>query len=318
MRLLILSDANETETAALIRATLVYAARRPAIEVCGIVTTRLEAFQPTWSAVARRAARRALIAGTTRRMPYAAGEPFGHEVRRCASRHGVPLVVPPAGDLHDPAFIARVVRDLRPDAAVSYYCLKVLRRPLLDALGGVVNFHDGCLPAYRGCSATAFSLYAGEHETGFAFHRMDEGLDTGPVLVQGAVAVDTRASLAQIVRAKTRAAVAALPRALEMLADGAPGKTQAGEPGYFSGAQGRAARRIAEPQEVTARELYLRVWAFGQVEIAIDGAMMPVTRLRRSAPGRPMAFRTADGEVLAPDRLVGLPCRLQGRRELAR
>ena len=316
MRLLILSDANETESAGLIRATLAHARTRPGVEVCGIVTTRLEAFRPGWGAVARRAARRALIVGTTRRMPYAAGEPFGHEVRRAAARHGVPFIVPPGGDLHDPAFVEHVARDLRPDGALSYYCFHVLRRPLLDALGPVVNFHDGRLPAYRGLNATSFSLYAGESETGFSFHRIDEGLDTGALLVEGSVVVDPAASLAQIVGRKTRAALAVLPRVLEMLASDAPGDAQIGEGGYFSGAQGRAVRRVERPQELTAHELYRRVWAFGQIEIAIDGALMPVTRLSRSAPGRSMAFRTADGAVLAPDRLVGLPCALQRRRAL--
>lgn len=313
MRLVILSDNNGITTTALIRATLALAAARPDLEVAGIVTTRADLFRPARRAVVRRGARRALVAATSRRMPYEAGEPLRHEVGRAAARHGVPFVVPPDGNVNGPAFLSAVAEELRPDAALSYYCQQILRRPLLDACGQVVNYHDGRLPAYRGLNATSFSLYAGDAETGFTFHRMDEGVDTGYVLVEGSVPVDPRAGLWQVVRAKATAAAAALPEVLGALARADPGRPQEGAARYFSRGDAEALRAVDDPSQLTAEELFRRVRAFGTVDVAIDGAMLPVTRLRVSAPGRAMAFSTADGAVLAPDRVRGLPVLLRRR-----
>lgn len=311
MRLLVLSDANGTTTATLIRATLERARRRRDIEVCGIATGRPDVFDPPGRVVARRAARRALMRATTRRMPFETGEPLGHEVRRAAARGHVPFLVPPGGDVNDPGFVERVVRELRPDAGFSFYCQQVIRRPLIDACGGIVNYHDGALPEHRGLSATPFSLYAGEAVTGFTFHWIDEGLDTGDVLLEGVVPADPRAGLAEVVRLKARAAAAALPRVLDLVAAGDSGRPQAGEPGYHSGAEGREMRRVDDPGRLTAGEMLRRVRAFGLIEITIDGTPQPVTRLRRATPGARLAFRTADGATLAPDRLAGLPPRLR-------
>ncbi len=54
--------------------------------------------------------------------------------------------------------------------------------------------------------------------------------------------------------------------------------------------------------------------AFGWLDVTIDGRTRQVTRLRRSSRGRPLAFRTADGVMLAPDRLRGLPLPLRRLR----
>lgn len=311
MRLLILSDLNGATTTALIRGTLDLAARRDDVEVLGLVTTRPDLFTPSRRSVAHRTARRSLIAATSRRMPHEAGEPLRHEVRRAIARAGVPLIVPPAGGVNDPAFVDWVARDLRPDAALSFYCLQIVRRPLLDACGRLVNYHDGRLPAYRGLHATSFSLYAGDPESGFTFHHMDEGVDTGDVLVEGAVPNDPKAGLWEIAGAKAAAAAAALPEVIDAIGRGDPGRPQEGEPGYHSRQDGEAMRDIPDPGALTADELMRRVRAFGWLDVVIDGRVRHMTRLRRADPGRPLTFRTADGATLAPDRLRGLPLRLQ-------
>ena len=317
MRLLILSDINGATTTALIRGALDLAARRDDVEVLGLVTTRPDLFKPSVRSIARRTLRRSVVAATSRRMPHEAGEPLRHEVRRAMARAEVPFVIPPGGDVNDPAFVSWVARELRPDAALSFYCLQIVRRPLLDACGRVVNYHDGRLPAYRGLHATSFSLYADDPETGFTFHHMDEELDTGDVLVEGAVPNDPEASLWQIAAAKAAAAAGALPEVIDAIGRGDPGRPQAGEAGYFSREDGEAMRDVPDPGALTAQELTRRVRAFGWLDLVIDGRVHQVTRLRPSVPGSPLAFRTADGATLAPDRLRGLPLRLRRLRSAA-
>ncbi|MBY0286580.1 MAG: methionyl-tRNA formyltransferase [Mycobacteriaceae bacterium] len=49
---------------------------------------------------------------------------------------------------------------------------------------GTLNFHDSLLPKLTGFSPVLWALISGESEFGLTVHRMDEGLDTGDILVQ--------------------------------------------------------------------------------------------------------------------------------------
>ena len=61
-----------------------------------------------------------------------------------------------------------------------------LRAPRL----GCVNVHFSLLPKYRGAAPVNWAVVRGERETGVTTMLMDEGLDTGPVLLQRATAVE--------------------------------------------------------------------------------------------------------------------------------
>lgn len=61
-----------------------------------------------------------------------------------------------------------------------------LRAPRL----GCVNVHFSLLPRYRGAAPVNWALVRGEHETGVTTMLMDEGLDTGPILLQRSTAIE--------------------------------------------------------------------------------------------------------------------------------
>jgi phosphoribosylglycinamide formyltransferase-1 len=77
--------------------------------------------------------------------------------------------------------------------------MRILGRPVLDRFGGrVVNTHPALLPSFPGAHAVPDALAYGVKVTGVTVHLVDEGVDTGPVLAQAAVAVepgDTASSL---------------------------------------------------------------------------------------------------------------------------
>ncbi|NLA96056.1 MAG: methionyl-tRNA formyltransferase [Clostridiaceae bacterium] len=54
---------------------------------------------------------------------------------------------------------------------------------------GCLNLHASLLPRYRGASPVQAVLLSGEKETGVSLMRMDEGLDTGPVIAQRRMAL---------------------------------------------------------------------------------------------------------------------------------
>ena len=79
-----------------------------------------------------------------------------------------------------------------PDAIAVVAYGRKLPRPVLDAAPhGAVNLHFSLLPAYRGAAPVQWALAHGEIVTGVTTFRLDEGLDTGDVLLQRELAIET-------------------------------------------------------------------------------------------------------------------------------
>ena len=67
----------------------------------------------------------------------------------------------------------------------------IVPRALLEAFAmGAFNIHASLLPRWRGAAPIQRALLAGDRETGISIMKMDEGLDTGPVLAQERLAID--------------------------------------------------------------------------------------------------------------------------------
>jgi phosphoribosylglycinamide formyltransferase 1 len=80
--------------------------------------------------------------------------------------------------------------------------MHLLTKPFLDRFPErVVNVHPSLLPAFPGAHAIDDALTAGVETTGVTVHLVDEGLDTGPVLRQEAVAVEPRDTLVERIHA---------------------------------------------------------------------------------------------------------------------
>lgn len=91
------------------------------------------------------------------------------------------------------------------DAKVDLVCLagfmRLVKKPLLDAFPQrIINIHPSLLPAFPGLEAWKQALEAGVAETGVTVHHVDEGMDTGPIILQESIPVlpnDTPESLHQ-------------------------------------------------------------------------------------------------------------------------
>ena len=69
-------------------------------------------------------------------------------------------------------------------AVVAAYGL-ILPKPILDApRGGCINVHASLLPRWRGAAPIQRAILAGDAVSGVTIMRMDEGLDTGPMLLK--------------------------------------------------------------------------------------------------------------------------------------
>jgi phosphoribosylglycinamide formyltransferase-1 len=89
------------------------------------------------------------------------------------------------------------------DAGVELVCLagflRLVKRPLLEAYPErILNIHPAMLPAFPGLESWKQALDAGASESGCTVHFVDEGMDTGPVILQESVLIlpgDTPESL---------------------------------------------------------------------------------------------------------------------------
>ena len=91
--------------------------------------------------------------------------------------------------LKDPE-VLDLLKSYTPDFLVVVAYGKLLPTELLDlAAPGPVNLHPSMLPAYRGPSPIQSALLAGDTVTGVSTMILDEGQDTGPVLLRREVAI---------------------------------------------------------------------------------------------------------------------------------
>ena len=88
---------------------------------------------------------------------------------------------------------------LKADAAVVVAYGLLLPKPILDAPKfGCFNIHASLLPRWRGAAPIQRAIMAGDKQSGVAIMRMDEGLDTGPVMEMQAIPITAETTAATL------------------------------------------------------------------------------------------------------------------------
>ncbi len=102
-------------------------------------------------------------------------------VDELAREHGIPLHLTETVD----AETIDLVKHADPDVIVVNSWYYRMPAELYDLPPhGTLNFHDSLLPRFTGFSPVLWALISGASEFGLTVHRMDDGLDTGDILVQ--------------------------------------------------------------------------------------------------------------------------------------
>ena len=111
------------------------------------------------------------------------------------------------------------LRRLGADVAVSLDNAIIHEETFALPRHGTINVHHGAVPDYRGGPPVFWELVDGGDTVGFTIHRIDAGIDTGPVLAQGAVPIERRRTLAETLAATIPALHEASLDALERVLD---------------------------------------------------------------------------------------------------
>ena len=126
----------------------------------------------------------------------------GQAVTRCAvhaaaDRLGLPVRTPARVKRDAAEHAAFTALDL--DAAVVAAYGLILPPPMLEAPRlGCLNIHASLLPRWRGAAPIHAAVLAGDAETGVTIMQMDEGLDTGAMLLREAVPIGPRSTTPEL------------------------------------------------------------------------------------------------------------------------
>ena len=119
----------------------------------------------------------------------------GHElaptpVKETALKHGLKVFQPKR--LRDPETI-KTLEETPADAIVVIAFGQIVPASILHMKKyGCINVHGSLLPKYRGAAPIQWAVIDGERESGVTIMQMDEGLDTGDMLLKGSVVLDEK------------------------------------------------------------------------------------------------------------------------------
>ena len=198
---------------------------------------------------------------------------------------------------------SRAFAALNLDAAVVVAYGLILPRPILAAPRlGCFNLHASLLPRWRGAAPIQRAIMAGDQETGVMVMQMEEGLDTGPILLAERIAIGPETTAGGLHDELARLGAALMVRALGELERGTLTATpQAAEGVTYASKIAKAEARIDWTRSAAELDAHIRglspaPGAF--FELARDGKPVRVKVLRAKSVTGSGAANGVPGQVL--------------------
>ena len=229
-------------------------------------------------------------------------------VKQLARQYGLPVWQPRTlrdGSSDD------IIRELDPElvVVVAYGCI-IPPQLLHLAKYGCINLHVSQLPKYRGSAPIQWAVLNGDAETGVTIMQLDEGLDTGDILMTRPVAIDPEETSGELFDKVSAIGAATLVEAVDKLGRGE----------LTPIAQNHAAATLAPPLDKAAAQFaftdsaaHIHNWVRGMnpwpvAWFAQDGKKIKVLESRLAdnpqgaAPGtvlaiKPLTVAAVDGAV---------------------
>ena len=234
-------------------------------------------------------------------------------VKQYAQKHGIPVAQPQSlrqdGKYPDAAREVHNLLQATPHdvMVVAAYGL-ILPRSILDiAPRGCINIHASLLPRWRGAAPIHRAIEAGDAETGVTIMQMEEGLDTGPMLLIDRLPIEADETTASLHDKLAAMGGRLIVQALHKLEAGDQPATPQPEAGVTYAAKilkEEAALDFSQAAFVLAR----RIGAFNPFPGAhgsVDGTVVKLWRARvassqtSAAPGTVLAANEHEGVLIA-------------------
>jgi methionyl-tRNA formyltransferase len=139
-------------------------------------------------------------------------------VKVAAERGGVPVYQPTSARKPE---VAERLRATGAELGVVVAYGKILPPAVLTAFPrGCINVHGSLLPAYRGAAPIQWAVINADRESGVAIMQLDEGMDTGPVLLERRTPIGPRETAGELFARLAPMGAQALLEAIDGLAAG--------------------------------------------------------------------------------------------------
>jgi methionyl-tRNA formyltransferase len=186
---------------------------------------------------------------------------------------------------------------------VAAYGLLVPAPMLAWPRHGCINIHASLLPRWRGAAPVERALLAGDPETGISIMRMDEGLDTGPVISRYRLPIEPRETAGALRARLAMLGASAIVETLARLDRGEPIDAQAQDPSAASYAAKIDRGEAIIDWRADAATIDRIVRAFDPVpgaQTSTDGATLKIWKAIPLAGrfGTPGSIVQADGSAL--------------------
>lgn len=154
------------------------------------------------------------------------------EVKACALKYDIPVYQP---EKIKGSNSAEIIKKLAPDVIIVVAYGKILPSEILTAAKyGCINVHASLLPMYRGAAPIQWAVLNGDEKTGVSIMQMDEGLDTGDVILVKETEIDINETSAELFDRLSSIGANALIESLELIEKGEakPTPQPSGDFGY--------------------------------------------------------------------------------------
>ncbi|MEW5763135.1 MAG: methionyl-tRNA formyltransferase [Bacillota bacterium] len=207
--------------------------------------------------------------------------------------------------VREAGFVARLA-GLQPEAIVVVAFGQILPREiLLLPPAGCINVHASLLPRYRGAAPIHRAVINGEKETGVTTMFMDEGLDTGDIILQAALPIGPDDNVGVVHDRLARLGSELLVRTLELVAAGQAPRTPQDQALATYAPPLRPEDEVIDWTRPAAaiKNLVRGLDPWPGARTTLDGRVLKIWRVRVAEITRPDAV---PGEIVAADPAVGI------------
>lgn len=152
-------------------------------------------------------------------------------LKSTCENNGIPILK--AAKINSDEVIEAVVK-CQADLGIIAHFERIIKKCLLTIpKKGFINLHPSLLPNYRGLAPQHYPIIYGENEVGITVHYVDEGMDTGDIILQKKFPISKDAYVADLHALWMREYKTIVLEALENIANNVPVVKQSDEAGSF-------------------------------------------------------------------------------------
>ena len=174
--------------------------------------------------------------------------------------------------------VVNKVLDTHPDLCVVSNMLKIIKEPLLSIPKmGFINVHPSLLPYYRGATPEHWPIINGEKKTGITVHYIDEGTDTGDIIIQKTIPIGENMYVGELLNEWGKVLKTIVVEAIECIVENKGTIKQSKEEGSYYGKIKDENRTIVIEEGVQKAYNLIRAFSF-----PFDGAIYKDVQIFRA------------------------------------